>query len=201
MNSNMELVDYLINDRKVLKTDVVIEAFKGVDRGDFFKGNLKRYAYEDSPFPIGPAQTISQPYTVAFMLELLQPKEDSVILDVGCGSCYTTALLAFMAKKGKVVGVEIEDSLVEFCKNNLSKYSFNNIEIHNANKVPECEDLLYDRILVSASAYVLPKELIDALKDDGIMVIPIRSSIFLIKKKNGQIFSREYPGFAFVELK
>jgi len=200
ISTNDELVEHLKRYRKILKTKRIIEAFEKVDRADFVRKAFKEHAYEDRPLPIGHEQTISQPYTVAFMLELLQPLEDSIILDVGCGSCYTTALLASIAKKGKVIGVEIIPELVEFCKNNLKKYNFDNVEIYNADKLPP-DEKEFDRILVSASAYQLPTELTNALKEGGRMVIPIESSIFLIEKKNGNLLKEEFYGFAFVPLR
>ncbi|AEA33433.1 protein-L-isoaspartate O-methyltransferase [Hippea maritima] len=200
MKTNDELIDYLEKSIGILKTPAIIEAFRSIDRTDFVREGYKREAYQNYPLPIGNSQTISQPYTVAFMLELLQPKEDSHILDVGCGSCYTTALLAKIAKKGKVVGVEIDKKLVEFCKSNLRKYDFNNIEIYNADKLPPTKSK-FDRILVSAAAERLPEELLNALKEGGRMVIPVQSSIFLIEKQNNKIKMQEHYGFAFVRLR
>ncbi len=197
--SNRELVNHLIN-RGVLKTDRIIEAFLKVDRADFVRKGFLDSAYGNFPLPIGEGQTISQPYTVAFMLELLQPEEDSLILDVGCGSCWTMALLATIAMKGKVVGVEIVKELVEFCKGNLEKYNFDNVEIYNADKLPP-DGGTFDRILVSAAAGELPEVLVNAMKENAIMVIPINSSIFKVEKKNGELLMEEHYGFAFVELK
>ena len=197
--SNRELVRHLI-ERGVLKSENIIEAFLKVDRADFVRSGFIDSAYGDFPLPIGEGQTISQPYTVAFMLELLSPKEDNVILDVGCGSCWTTALLATIAKRGRVVGVEIVEELVEFCKNNLKKYNFNNVEIYHADKIPP-NNGKFDRILVSAAAKELPEELVNVMKDGAIMVIPIQSSIFKVEKKDGRLLMEEHYGFAFVELK
>ncbi len=197
--SNRELVKHLI-DRGVLKTERIVKAFLKVDRADFVRSGFLDSAYGDFPLPIGQGQTISQPYTVAFMFELLQPEEDSLILDVGCGSCWTTALLATIAKEGKVIGVEIVKELVEFCKSNLNRYGFGNIEIYHSDKLPP-SDGSYDRILVSAAARELPEELVNAMKDNAIMVIPIRSSIFKVEKRNNNLMMEEHYGFAFVELK
>ncbi len=200
MDSSRELVEYLIKQRGILKTDCIIDAFLHVDRADFVVEKFKKESYGDYPLPTFANQTISQPYTVAFMLELLSPLSDSLILDVGCGSCYTTALLASIAKKGRVVGVEIVEKLVEFCKRTLSKYGFDNIEIYNADKIPD-KNAKYDRILVSASAKSIPDELINAMKDNAKMVIPVQSSILLIEKRGGKLFEKEFYGFAFVELR
>ncbi len=197
--SNRELVNHLIN-RGVLKTDRIIEAFLKVDRADFVRKGFLDSAYGDFPLPIGEGQTISQPYTVAFMLELLQPEEDSLVLDVGCGSCWTTALLATIAKKGRVIGVEIVKELIEFCKGNLEKYNFDNVEIYNADKLPPGGGT-FDRILVSAAARELPEVLVNAMKENAIMVIPINSSIFKVEKRDGILMMEEHYGFAFVELK
>ncbi len=197
--SNRELVNHLIN-RGVLRTDRIIEAFLKVDRADFVRKGFLDSAYGDFPLPIGEGQTISQPYTVAFMLELLQPEEDSLVLDVGCGSCWTTALFATIAKKGRVIGVEIVKELIEFCKGNLEKYNFDNVEIYNADKLPP-DGGTFDRILVSAAARELPEVLVNAMRENAIMVIPINSSIFKVEKIDGRLLMEEHYGFAFVELK
>ncbi|BCX15165.1 MAG: hypothetical protein KatS3mg097_057 [Candidatus Parcubacteria bacterium] len=91
--SNKELVESL-KERKVLKTPEIIKAFLRIDRKDFVPQEFLNEAYNDYPLPIGREQTISQPYTVAFMLELLEPKQEQKILDVGFGSGWTTCLLA-----------------------------------------------------------------------------------------------------------
>ena len=197
--SNRELVNHLIN-RGVLKTERIIKAFLEVDRADFIRKGFLDSAYGDFPLPIGEGQTISQPYTVAFMLELLQPRENDLILDVGCGSCWTTALLASIAENSRVIGVEIIKELAEFCNGNLEKYNFDNVEIYNADKLPPNSGT-FNRILVSAAAKELPKELVNAMMEDAIMVMPINSSIFKVEKKGGKLLMEEYYGFAFVELK
>src|SRR5690554_2023863 len=100
MNSHHELSRYL-QQRGVLKSAMLIESFNAIDRKDFVSPGLQDEAYEDHPLAIGAGQTISQPYTVAFMLELLQLEESDRILDVGCGSGWSTALLAQTAKDRK----------------------------------------------------------------------------------------------------
>ena len=91
--SNQELVNYL-KEREVLKTKEIINAFLKIDRKDFVKEEYKDQAYFDTPLPTLMGQTISQPYVVAFMLELLQPQKGQKILDIGFGSGWTTSLLA-----------------------------------------------------------------------------------------------------------
>lgn len=170
-----------------------------VDRKDFVLKEYESEAYEDYPLPIGFGQTISQPSTVFFMLKLLNPKKGEKILDVGSGSGWTTALLAeAVGEKGKVFGIEKIPELVEFGKNNISKYNFNNVQILEAGKeLGLSKEAPFDKILVSASAKEIPQELMDQLKDKGIMVIPVGNDILKIQKK-GKI--EKYEGFVFVPL-
>lgn len=184
-----------------LKTKSVIEAFRNIDRKDFVLSEYKEDAYKDIPLPIGYGQTISQPTTVAFMLELLQVKKGDRVLDVGSGSGWTTALLSYLAKDGFVWGVEILPELVLFGKSNLSKYNFkNSIILEAKEEIGLREKGPFDKILVSASAETVPFLLLEQLKEGGIMVIPIRDSIWKIKKINGKIETEVFEGFLFVPL-
>jgi len=100
---------------KTLQTPALIEAFQHVDRRDFVAPDYVDQAYLDRPLPIGHAQTISQPTTVAMMLELLQPQAGQEILDIGSGSGWTTALLGHVVgKDGSVLGLELLPKLVGF---------------------------------------------------------------------------------------
>ena len=122
-----KLIQKLINDG-YLKTPAIIEAFKNIDRTDFVPENLKEIAYENKPLSIGFNQTISQPLTVAFMLELLEPKIGEKILDIGSGSGWQTALLAHIVGiQGKVVSIERIPELKLLAEKNLGKYNFQNI--------------------------------------------------------------------------
>lgn len=187
-----------------LKTPRIIETFKKVDRAQFVRGKSLKDAYNDYPLPIGHGATISQPSTVAFMLETLQPKAGDKVLDVGSGSAWTTALLAHMVREeGKVYGVEMEPKLVEFGRKNIEKYKFNNVFIEQAQDVMGLPEYApYDEILVSAAAETLPKELVDQLKPGGRMVIPVQSSLWRVDKiSDTKIKKEEFFGFSFVPLR
>ena len=193
-----QLIESLVM-RDVLKSPRLIEAFEIVDRADFVVDELKMMAYEDHPLPIGSGQTISQPYTVAFMLELLQPKMDDKVLDIGSGSGWTTALLASVCKQ--VDAVERVDELVAFSRENLSKYDFKNVNIHQAKKTLGLQGEYFNKILVSCAADEVPQALLRQLLPEGVMVIPVNNSIVKVtKRSDGKINMEEYPGFVFVPL-
>lgn len=203
MRTNGELTDYLASSG-VLKSEKVLNAFRAIDRADFVCAKDASEAYDDYPLPIGYGATISQPTTVAFMLELLQADAGDKILDVGSGSAWTTALLAHIAgSTGYVFGVEIVPELLVFGQNNLKKYTNLRAEIRQAEQtVGLAHEAPFDKILVSAAANTLPEELIEQLKPGGKMIIPIQSSIWEITKSdNGAIATQEHYGFSFVPLK
>ena len=202
----MRSMEALIEHMKAygaLKTPLIEEAFRRVDRKYFIPKELSEHTYEDRPLPIGRDQTISQPSTVAFMLELLQPKKGDEILDIGSGSGWTTALLcSIVGDEGNVLGLERIDELVDFGRENLLKLGFKNrCEIKKADKTLGVKGKKFDKILVSAAAEDIPKELFDQLKDNGILVIPIKDSIYrFTKMPNGEIKGEKYYGFRFVPL-
>jgi protein-L-isoaspartate(D-aspartate) O-methyltransferase len=203
MFTKKELIEHLENGTRVLQTAELKEAFTAIDRKDFVPEDYVEEAYEDYPLVLGDTgQSISQPTTVAFMLELLNAQEGDKVLDLGSGSGWTTALLArLVGENGKVIGVEILPELVGLGKENLKKYNFKNTEIVKAEKeIGLVGEAPFDKILVSAAAEDLPKKLTEQLKVGGTMVIPIYDEIWQVKKLEGGNDIKKYKGFAFVPL-
>lgn len=197
-----ELVEQLTK-AGYLKTPRIIEAFLKVDRKDFVPEEFKSLAYEDEALPTMLGSTISQPATVAFMLELLQPQEGDTVMDVGAGSCWQTALLAhIVGPKGKVYAVELLCPLLEWGKKNAEKYGFTNVMYlcQDATKgLPEYAP--FDNIIAAAAGRAMMQAWQDQLNIGGCIVMPIRDSIWLYTKKSAAEFEKEeYPGFAFVPL-
>jgi protein-L-isoaspartate(D-aspartate) O-methyltransferase len=199
-----QLFKHLESNTRVLKNKLVRKAFADIDRADFVAEDYITEAYDDYPLPIGEAQTISQPTTVAFMLELLNCQRHQKVLDIGSGSGWTTALLAhIVGKQGQVIGVELLPKLVSFGQNNIVKYDFPNARIMQAerNTLGLVQEAPFDRILVSASADKLPRGLLQQLGKPGIMVIPVRDAIYrVVKDEDGKIEQTKYKGFVFVPL-
>lgn len=207
----MALADELIADG-VLRTPVLIEAFRAIDRIDFVTPDLRGEAYANIPLPIGQGQTISQPWTVAFMLELLQPQAGERILDVGSGSGWQTALLAQVVgtagvsgTAGTVIGLEIIPELCAMGKANVGKYSFvekGTVTIHCLSALDGFRAAApFDKIIAGAAGETVPVAWQEQLAVGGKIVTPIGSSVLLLIKKSSTEWEREeHPGFAFVPL-
>ncbi len=200
-----ELVNQLIKDG-YLKSDLVIEAFSEVSRVEFVPKEFELVAESDVALPIGYGQTVSQPTTVAIMLELLNPKRGQKILDVGSGSGWTTALLShIVGEKGKVIAVELVDELRKMGEENANKLGYVKkgiAQFYQGNGSSGfSKEAPYDGILVSAMADKISEELKKQLKVDGRMVVPTRNSLFFLEKKGeAEFYEEQFPGFAFVPL-
>lgn len=203
-NMNPFVSDFI--KQGVLKTPRIIEAFKKIDRAYFVPRELKEKAYINEPLPIGERQTISQPYTVAFMIELLQPKSGDKIFEVGFGSGWQTSLLAeIIGKRGKIYAVERIKKLYDFGTENISKYNFIKkgiVRIILGDATTGLKKYApFDKIIAGASAQEIPEEWLKELKIGGRLVMPVRNSIWLYIKKSPQEFEKqEFPGFVFVPL-
>ncbi|QGU04209.1 protein-L-isoaspartate O-methyltransferase family protein [Corynebacterium comes] len=180
----------------------VSSAMARVNRAGFLPAHARGEAYVDAPIAIGHGQTNSQPFTVAFMLTLLDVHPGHRVLDVGSGSGWTSALLAELG--GTVSAVELVPELVEFGQNNLRAAGFDDITVHQATDgVFGLPDLApFDRILVSAEADEIPQDLIDQLRIGGLMVIPVSGTMLLVERlsEDESAVSR-HGAFRFVPLR
>ncbi len=150
----------------------VLRAIEEVPRHCFVPADLKNYAYEDRPLPIGFGQTISQPYIVAAMIESIKPNKNHRVLEIGAGSGYAASVLSCIA--GEVYAVEHIEGLFRQAKERIESLGYGNIRLFcrdGSKGLPEHSP--YDGIMVSAAAPQVPKELLEQLKEGGCMVIPI----------------------------
>lgn len=205
--SHKFIMSRLVNDlmrNGYLTKDPIINAFSKIHREEFVPDDLVSQSEADIPLPIGFGQTISQPSTVAFMLELLEPESGQRILDVGSGSGWTTALLShIVGEKGLVVAMEKLEELCMYGRKNADKFNFVKsgiAEFHCQTARDGFESKApYDRILVSASVQQIPQAFKQQLKIGGKMVVPVNNEIWYVEKKSQDDFAIEkFPGFAFV---
>ncbi len=199
--TNHQLVRHL-KSSGMLGDDRLAGAFEKIDRIHFVPEEERDHAYEDRPLRIGWNQTVSQPSTVAFMLGLLDVQPGQKVLEVGSGSGWTAALLAYLSgPEGRVYGVERLPQLLARAERNLARYDFRQLRLLPASKklgLPE--QAPFDRILVSAAAAALPKPLVKQLAEGGTMVIPVRHQILQVIKQPDGLDVKEYGSFAFVPL-
>lgn len=186
----------------VLRSPEIIQALREIDRADFVPENLKHRAYEDTALPIEGGQTISQPYTVVFMLEQLQVKPGNKILDIGYGSCWQTALLSYLTgPSGKVCAFEVSPTLCRIGKANLEKYpqlAKRTALICASAQDGYPEEAPFDRIVSAAEVLEVPQSWRTQLATGGRLLYPKRRSLVLEIKRNESFETREFLGFAFV---
>jgi len=204
---NKALIESLIA-LGVLKTKRVIEAFKKIPRHLFVPEKYLSHAYSDIALPSIGEQTISQPYTVAVMLEALSPESGDNILDIGSGTGWTTCLLAkIVGKKGKVTGMDIEQKLVDFAKENITKTEVKNIElVLGDGKKGYSPNASYDCILINAACDSVPELVTDQVKIGGRIVVPINADghqIMTLFQKigEGELNQANLGDYIFVDLK
>lgn len=183
----------------------VLEAMRVVPRHRLIPRHLERSAYADRPLPIGHGQTISQPYIVARMTELLELEPEDVVLEVGTGSGYQAAVLAMIVRK--VVSIEIIAALAGSAREDLVDLGFGNITVHHKDGYFGHEaDGPYDAIIVTAAAKHIPPPLLAQLKPGGRMVIPVGATgwtqnlILVEKDRDGVVTTRNMLPVRFVPL-
>ena len=198
---NMVIND--IEERGVLDPEVR-RAMRTVPRHEFVLAEHTNQAYADHPLPIGYGQTISQPYIVAAMTELLRLKREDQVLEVGAGSGYQAAVLAELVDQ--VYSVEIIEELYSRAGETLQRLGYKNVQLKHADGYYGWEEHApYDAIIVTAAPDHIPQPLIKQLKEGGRLVIPVGppgsyQTLWLVEKQGGKTVSREVMGVVFVPL-
>jgi protein-L-isoaspartate(D-aspartate) O-methyltransferase len=176
-----------------------------VPRHELVPSRSRDRAYENRPLPIGYGQTISQPYIVALMTDLLQPAADDVVLEVGTGSGYQAAVLAEIV--GRVYSVEIVPELARRGAGDLARLGYRNVEVRNGDGYHGWEEHApFDAIVVTAAASHIPPPLVQQLAPGGRMVIPVGSpfavqQLTLVEKTpEGRVETRQLLPVSFVPL-
>ncbi|MGI9234863.1 MAG: protein-L-isoaspartate(D-aspartate) O-methyltransferase [Woeseiaceae bacterium] len=186
-------------------SDAVMTSMGKVRRHEHVPLSERRYAYENRPLPIGYSQTISQPYIVALMTELVEPDADDVVLEVGTGSGYQAAVLAEIVDH--VYSVEIIEALATRAKTDLVRLGYKNITTRLGDGYYGWEEHgPFDAIVVTAAASHVPPPLIEQLKPGGRMVIPVggrfmtQTLLLLEKTEKGEVITRQFGAVRFVPL-
>jgi protein-L-isoaspartate(D-aspartate) O-methyltransferase len=161
--------------KRGIKDEAVLSAMRKVPRHLFVSEKYRSRAYDDSPQPIGEGQTISQPYIVALMTELLELKGEEKVLEIGTGSGYQAAVLAEITKE--VYSIEIIQVLHEKASETLTNLGYRNVYLKHGDGYAGWEEHSpYDAIIVTAAAPHIPQPLLSQLADGGVMVIPVEDT-------------------------
>jgi protein-L-isoaspartate(D-aspartate) O-methyltransferase len=182
----------------------VMAAMATVPRHEFVPADEERYAYVNNALPIGHGQTISQPYIVALMTDLLDPQPDDVVLEVGTGSGYQAAVLSGLVRH--VYSIEVIPELAEEARERLRRLGCDNVSVKTGDGSQGwTEHAPFDGIIVTAAAAAVPDELVAQLRNGARMVIPVgwqqRQDLILIEKSDdGAIRQRSLLPVAFVPL-
>lgn len=197
-----QMVEYQIARRGV-RDPRVLDAMRRVPRHEFVAPELRRYAYDDKPLPIGEEQTISQPYIVAAMSEALQLTGSERVLEVGGGCGYLAAVLSLLARE--VHAVEWHASLAADATSRLADLGYANVQVHSGDGSEGWPaHAPYDGILVSAAAPEVPPPLLEQLSDGGRLVIPVggpdQQDMLCLLKGNAKILRQVLYPCRFVPL-
>lgn len=174
----------------------ILAAMDKIDRKDFMPFDLKNQAYLDTAMPIGNGQTISQPSTVARMLQLLELKKGDIVLEIGTGSGWNAALISFLiGKKGKIISLEIVKELIEKAKEKIKKQNLKNIRIKQENFLKIKQK--FDKVIFTAGISLDKEKLIEKfahthLKEKGILVCPFQSGPLIILRKQKNKIKKTY---------
>ena len=173
----------------------VLRAMTKVPRHEFVPAEVQSYAYLDRPLPIGFGKTISQPFMVAVMTDLLELKSNDAVLEIGTGLGYQSAVLAELA--GRVYSIELIDELAQRAAQRLKRQGYTNVEIRVANGyLGWPEHAPFDKVIVTAAPDLIPAPLVNQLKAGGRMVIPVglpnaQQLLVAEKDQNGKVTTKE----------
>ncbi len=182
----------------------VLDAIRRVPRAEFVPPEVREHALSDLPLPIGYGQTISQPYVVALMTQLLRLTPEDRVLEIGTGSGYQTAILAELARE--VYSVEAIKALAESARERLQRLGYTNVHIRHGDGAQGWpEHAPYDAIIVTAAPEQIPAALVAQLAEGGRMVIPVgpeftEQMLYLVEKRGGRILSQPIAPVRFVPL-
>lgn len=187
-----------------IRDPATLNAMRIVPRHEFVPTKMQAYAYADHPLSIGMGQTISQPYIVAYMTQVLELKNHHRVLEVGTGSGYQAAILGQIVDT--VYTIEIVEALAFTAKNRLTELGYDNINVKSGDGYlgwPEKGP--FDAIIVTAGAEEVPKPLLKQLKEGGRMIIPVGPhngvrQLLLITNKSGKFKTKEVMAVRFVPL-
>lgn len=198
-----QLVEEQLKARGIQNPDV-LAAMRNTPRHWFVPAELTKMAYADRPLPIGEGQTISQPYIVALMTELLAPDKQHRVLEIGTGSGYQAAVLAAVSKK--VFTVEIKPKLYQRTRRLLQQLNYTNIITSHADGYFGWEDQApFDGIIITASVDHIPPPLIRQLAEGGRLVLPLGNpfsyqNLVMVTKENGNVRLKQITGVLFVPM-
>jgi protein-L-isoaspartate(D-aspartate) O-methyltransferase len=187
-----------------IRDERVLAAMGKVPRHEFIPRESRRFAYADSPLPIGHDQTISQPFIVAFMTEQLQPQPGDRVLEIGTGSGYQAAVLAELVKE--VCTIEIVKALAERARRDLDRLGYRNVAVKAADGYKGWpEKAPFDAVIVTCAPDHIPKPLIEQLKEGGRMIIPVGpegavQSLYVMTKKEGRMTRESVLPVRFVPM-
>ena len=197
-----KMVEQQIKNRGIRNANV-LDAFIKVPRHIFVPEEYRNMSYNDTPLPIGYDQTISQPYIVAYMTEILKLHKNMKVLEIGTGSGYQAAILAYLCKE--VYSIEIIDSLAIRAKKIFEEEGYKNIKVKTGDGYKGWKEYApYDAIIVTCAPTKIPEPLLDQLAEGGRMIIPAGESynqkLYLIEKINGKIRQKETLPVLFVPM-